>query len=199
MHSGRSKSVRLLITSTVVALTFVAASGAAPAPDPRSLALRLPDLPAGFKVKSASVKSAAAAVKEGGVSLAELKSWGYVTGYFAVFDRDVGLSDALTGAIAIESTASVYRTKPGVKKSLASSAAACSKPPARELPVGARIGDEAHLCSVVKKSGGYTFQSYVVLWRRGDLKASVLITGIKGGVSPDQAVSLARVQDKRMH
>ena len=184
---------------TVVALTFVAASGASPVPDPRSLGLRLQDLPAGFRVKSASVDSAAAAVKEGGVSLAELKSWGYVTGYFAVFDRDVSLSNALTGAIAIESTASVYRTKPGVEKSLASSAAACNKPPAQELSVGARIGDEAHLCSVVKKSGGYTLQTYVVLWRRGDLKASVLITGIKGGVSADQAVSLARVQDKRMH
>jgi len=183
---------------TVVALTFVAASGASPVPDPRSLGLRLQDLPAGFKVKSASVKSAAAAVNEGGVSLAELRSWGYVTGYFAVFGRDVGLSDALNGAIAIESTASVYRTKRGAEKSLASSAAACNKPPAQELSVGAKIGDEVHLCSVVKRSGGYTFQSYVVLWRRGDLKASVLVTGIEGGVSPDQALSLARVQDKRM-
>jgi hypothetical protein len=182
----------------VVALLAIVTGAALASTDPKGLVLRLQDMPTGFKVKSASVKSAAAAVKEGGVTLAELKSWGYVTGYEADFDRDVSLSNALTGPIEINSSASVYRTKQGVARSLASSAAVCNKRPYEELSVGAKIGDEAHLCSATSKANGYTYQTYAVLWRRGVMKAAVIVAGIKGGVSPEQAVALAKLQDKRM-
>ena len=154
-------------------------------------------MPTGFEATSAHVISAAAAAKEGGATLAELKSWGFVTAYEADFDRDATLSHALTGAIEIDSITSVFRTKKGAEKSVARSEAVCHKPQAQELSVGAEIGDETHVCSFVKRSSGYTFQIYGVVWRRGNLKGAVIVVGIKG-VSPDQAVSLARVQDKRM-
>jgi hypothetical protein len=187
------------LAALVVVLLALVAGVALASADPRGFVLRLQDMPTGFKVKSAGVKSAASAVKEGGVTLAQLKSWGYVAGYEADFDRDVTPADAVSGgAIEILSAASVYRTKQGAEKSLASSAAVCNKSPSQELSVGAKIGDEAHLCSGTSKSNGYTFKTYILLWRRGALKAAVIVAGLKGGVSPGLAVSLAKVQDKRM-
>ena len=105
----------------------------------------------------------------------------------------------LNGVIDITSSASVYATSAGAEKSVASSATACNKAPAHELSIGgAKIGDEAHLCSMVRKSGGQTFRFYAVIWRRGAVKAAVFTGGLDGRIAPNQAVSLARLQDKRM-
>ncbi len=155
-------------------------------------------MPTGFRVKSSHPYSAAAAVNRGGVTLRQLKKWGYAAGYESDFVRDVSLSDLVHGAIEIDSSASVYRTSSGAKASLASSGKACHTSPATELSVGARIGDEAHLCSIAKRSGGYTIQTYTVVWRQGRLKGAVLAAGLKGGISPTQVVQLAKIQSRRM-
>jgi hypothetical protein len=92
----------------------------------------------------------------------------------------------------------VYRTAGGAKKLLVSSAAHCATPPSKELSVGAKIGDEAHLCAATRKSGSMTLQAYVVLWRHGRGQSSSLVGGVAGTISPKQAITLAEAQDKPM-
>ena len=186
----------LLVAVLLVALPAVASASS---PDPKRMVLTLQDMPTGFKVDTSHYYDAAAASKSTDVSQAQLKKWGYVTGYETDFSRDVSLSHLLTGAIDIASSASVYRSETGAEESLALSVDACHKAPAQELSVGAKIGDEAHLCSSAQRSGSYTFQVYAVMWRHGRLKGAVIVAGIKGGVSPTQAVKLAQLASKRLH
>ena len=156
-------------------------------------------MPTGFKVDKSYAVPLAKAAKEGEYKVDQLKHWGYVRGFEADFSRDVSLSSLVKGAIDVESTASAYKSTAGAHASFAFSAKACGKAPATELSVGAKIGDEAVLCGVVKKSNGYKFQTYALIWRRRTFKEAVLIVGLKGATSPDQAVHLAKIQDRRMH
>ena len=67
-------------------------------------------------------------------------------------------------------------------------------PGSREISVGARIGDEAHLCAATGAA-----VAYLVSWRRGRIVAQVGIGGISSlRASPTAAVRLALRQDKRM-
>ena len=186
------------VAAAAALLLLALAATASTTPNLKTLVLGLQDMPTGFRVKSHHFESLAAAAKSGHQPVSELRKWGYVNGYEVDFSRDVSLSTLVRGAIEVESAVSLYRSRAGVRASLAYSARRCNKAPAHELSVGAKIGDAAHLCSLVKKSGGYTIQTYTVVWRRGRLKAAVLIAGLKGGVAPNQAVSLAKVQDRRM-
>jgi hypothetical protein len=149
-------------------------------------------------VKAHHFVSLAAAAKSNQRPVSKLRKWGYVNGYEVDFRRDVSLSTAVRGAIEAVSSLSLYLSRAGVRASLADSARRCNKAPAHRLALRAKIGDAAYLCSLVTRSGGYTIQTYTVVWRRGRLKAAVVIAGLKGGVGPNQAVSLAKVQDSRM-
>jgi hypothetical protein len=135
-----------------------------------------------------------AAVKRGAVVNAEqAKAWGYVTSYSANFITN---SRVARGTGLITSTASVYRTSVGPEKSLASTVKACSQPPLHELSLGTRIGDEAHLCMMTIKHDGMNVNTYVVMWRRGRIAASIAVSGPAG--TPEQAVALAKRQDRRI-
>jgi hypothetical protein len=199
MSTAGMARVRLLSFVTAILFTAVAAAAiASAAPSLKTRVLRLQDMPTGFSVKSRHFESLAAAAKRDQRPVSELKKWGYVNGYEADFSRDVSLSTLVRGAIEVDSSVSLYRSRVGVRASFADSARRCNKAPLHKLSLGAKIGDAAILCAATKKSGGYTFRVYAVEWRRGRLKASVLIVGLKGGVAGNQAVSLAKVQDRRM-
>jgi hypothetical protein len=168
--------------------------------DPKKMVLQLQDLPTGFQTAADSgYKSlTAAAKKSSNVSAAQYKAWGYVIGYEADYVRNGSLADLSSGGVGLVSSASVYRTSAGAEKSLASSAKVCSQSSFSELSVGAKIGNEVHLCVAVRKGGGVTAQVYTVMWRRGRIKATVLLGGLKGSASPEQAVALAKRQDSRI-
>jgi hypothetical protein len=190
-------SLRLVLAAGV-ALTVLAASASSASRDPKYMVLRLQDMPTGFETTTSHYTSVTAAAKSGSVSVAQYKAWGYLTAYESDFSKKGSVGDLLASASQVTSSVTVYRTSAGAGKSLASSVATCNKAPFKELSVGAKIGDESHLCSATRKSGGVTVQIYAVIWRRGQLKAAVLTAGVVGGTSPDQAVKLAKVQDKRM-
>jgi len=183
------------IAFAMVALTGPTAASASP--DPKSIVLPLNDMPTGFGLKDAKYYSAAAVVKEQDTTMAQLKSWGYVNGYQAEYDRDVSLGSMLNGPIEIDSYASVYKHDDGAKKSMQASLDSARKQHYPELSVGTRLGDDAHLFSYAKKSGSSTFQIYIVMWRHHAVKNTILTVGLKGAVSPQQAVNLAKAQDKR--
>jgi hypothetical protein len=165
--------------------------------DPARLVLRLGDLPAGFHASRAGVVDNAAAAKAGPVSHATYERWGRLSGYDAYFDREAALSDFLKGAISVESSSNVYRSPVGAHQSFNSTRAACSKPPITRLSTGgARLGQESVLCAFTRKSNGYTFQVFAIEWRRGPVKAGLIAAGIKGGISPTEALALAEKQDQ---
>ena len=51
------------------------------------------------------------------------------------------------------------------------------KSPFEELSLSERIGDESHLYEFTKKSGEVTAQGYALLWRRGNLRATIIVGG----------------------
>ena len=191
-----ARSLKAVVFGLVIALLVASTSSANR--DPKNMVLRLQDMPTGFELTKSYYTSVTGAAKGSSVSVAQYKAWGYLTAYESDFSKNGSLGDLFSGASQVTSSVSVYRTSAGAGKSLASSVAACNKAPFKELSVGAKIGDEAHLCSATHKSGSITAQVYAVLWRRGQLKAAVLVAGVASGTSPDQAVRLAKVQDKRM-
>jgi len=194
-----TRSAKTILTSTLF-LALLSGTASAAHPDPKKMALELAEMPIGFAAGPGTGYQSITtlAQEDASVTLAQLKAWGYVTGYQADFSTGASPGGGSGGATQIDSSASVYGSASGAEKSLASSVAACRKSPYRELPVGTKIGDEVHLCSVTEKSGNVTVQVYVVLWRRGRFEGAVLTGGAKGGTSATQAVKLAEVQDKRM-
>lgn len=168
--------------------------------DPKTMVLQLQDLPTGFQTAPGSgYKSLTAAAKESSnVSAAQYKVWGYVTGFDGDFSKNGSVADLMSGAGEILSSVSVYRTSAGSANSLASTVKACSRPPFHELSLGVRIGDEAHLCTAVQTSGGVKAQVYAIAWRRGRIRASILVSGLEGSTSPNEAVALAKRQDSRI-
>jgi hypothetical protein len=165
------------------------------------MVLTVQDMPTGFKVTKRRYYPTAASAAAGSktTTAADYKAWGYVTGYEVDFSREVSLSELATGAIEVNSTASIYRSTAGAHASMAKSKRICQRPPFHLGAVGRRLGDEAHLCSYAARSQGQEAQVYVVVWRRGRFKGIIIAAGLKGGTSATQAVSLARIQNGRMH
>jgi hypothetical protein len=173
----------------VTAVTVACAAVAwASRPDPKHLVLQLADLPTGFSVKKAHYESIAQAAKDDSTPLSTFKQYGYVVGYEAEYTRD---------AIEIDSVVAIYRDKAGPSWGLQKTGDACREH-GKLLSVGARIGDDAVLCSVASTSGVTHVQAYALSWRDRRFRGTVLLAGIAGGVSPNQAVKLAKLQQARM-
>jgi hypothetical protein len=189
------RGCRMLAAMTVSA-GFAAAALAAPSP--KATVIQLRELPRGFQTAASRAYPLAAAAKRNQQSVAQLRSWGFVSAYEADYVRNVALSRSLKGAVLVQSAVSSYRATRGATLSLARSASGCKTPPSTELETSARIGDEVHLCRNLRSSNGVVLQSYAVLWRRGSRRGSLFMVGVKGGVTAAQALALAEKQDSRM-
>jgi hypothetical protein len=183
----------------MLAAAAVSASAAFAAPAPRASVIRLHDLPKGFQTIAAHPYTVAAAAKRNQQSVAQLRSWGFVTAYEADYVRNVGLTPSLRGAFEVQSAISVYKARTGSKLSLARSSSACKQRPSIELKTSAKIGEEVHVCKNLARSNGVVLQAYAVLWRRGSRRGSLFMVGVQGGVTVGQAIALAKKQDARMH
>jgi hypothetical protein len=185
--------------ASVLMIVSAACAGAAlAAPTPKASVLRLHDLPNGFQTVSSHTYSLAAAAKRNQQSVSQLRSWGFVTAYEADYVRNVRLSKTLKGAIEVQSAVSSYKAVKGAQLSLARARSGCRNLSSAELKTTAAIGDEVHLCTNLAISNGVTLQAYAVLWRRGSRRGSLFVVGVKGGVSADDALTLAKKQDSRM-
>jgi hypothetical protein len=182
----------------VKAISAVAAAAALAAPAPKASVIRLHDLPSGFRTVAAHAYSLAAAAKRNRQSVSQLRSWGFVTAYEADYVRNVPLAKTLKGAIEVQSAVSSYKATTGAKLSLSRSATACKTRPTTELRTSARIGNEVHVCENLARVNGVVLDAYAVLWRRGARRGSLFMVGVRGGVSVDQAIALAKTQDSRM-
>ena len=188
----------LLSAVALVALVVAIPGVSATTPRPKAMVLTVRDLPTGFKNdRGSGYRSTAAAATENSATVDQYQAWGFVNEYEVGFTRHASLDDVTNrgGATNITSSITTYRAASGAEKSLASRAKKCRIAPSHELPVGAKIGGEAHLCGI---HDVFTAQVYVVIWRHGSFTAAVAVAGLSSGVSPAQAVRLALRQDRRM-
>jgi hypothetical protein len=170
----------------VLLLTWVAAAVAGNL-DPQRMVLTLQDLPTGFRLSSSRHVSPKDVANARGASVNQVTGWGFLGGYSTAYFEYLGASKV---AVGIGSGVTVYRTATGAEASLLK--ASCP-PDTHEVSVGARIGDEAHLCAATGAG------AYLLSWRRGRIVAQVSIGGISPLLaSPTAAIRLALRQDKRM-
>ena len=186
--------------ATLAALLAGGSAGAAGQPDPKQMTLRLSGLPAGFAVswKDTGRYDAARAARRDTVSAATYTAHGYISGYELDANRDGNLSDLISKTFEVMSSTSIYRDATGPRWSLARTVAAARKHHMQVLSTGGRIGAESHLYSYTTRKGGYTVRVYVLGWRDGRVKATIFVGGLKSGASPQDAVRLARMQERRI-
>ena len=194
---GHVKRSTLRLALAIAGLV-VGVGAAQAAPNPKAMVLKLTDLPASFSLEKGYYCDNACAAKEGSTPLSRFQALGRITGYAAQYTRE-----ALVGAIRIESHASLYKTAKGAHQSwLDSIKKAGNKgggsPRFKELSLGGRIGHEARYYSTTGTFGGVKATIYVVIWRYGNVKASLVLGGVAGTVEPALGANLARKQQIRI-
>jgi hypothetical protein len=183
--------------ATIAALTLVGASAAATRPDPKTLVLRLQDLPSGFGVQTTTNYTIQGAASEGGVTVGQLRTWGYVAAYEADFARVVQVPKTARGVFGVYSFASTFASPNGAQSQWARRAKGCRH--YKVLALAAKIGDATQFCSGTITVASRVVQAYFVIWTRKDAFETLVAYGNKGRVTPAQALALAKLQDARMH
>jgi hypothetical protein len=195
VNSMARRFVRLGLV-TIAVLTLVGTSAAARRPDPKTLVLRLQDLPAGFGVQTTTNYTIQGAASDGGVSVAQLRRWGYVAAYEADFARVAQVPQTAPGVFGVYSFASTFASPSGARSQWARRAQGCEHHKA--LALSARIGDATRLCSGTTTVASRVVQAYFVIWTHKNAFESLVAYGNRGRVAPTQALALAKLQDARM-
>jgi|GEM_PF-6179524 len=190
------RRLRRLGPMAIAVLALVGTSAAATRPDPRTLVLRLHDLPSGFGVQTTTNYTIQAAAGEEGVTVAQLRAWGYVAAYEADFARVVQVPKTARGIFGVYSFASAFASPEGAHSQWAQRAKSCKR---RKVPaLSTKIGDATQLCSATITVAGRAVQAYFVFWTHGNVFETLVAYGNRGRVSPTQALALAKLQDARM-
>ena len=182
--------------ATVAVLTLVGASAAATRPDPNALVLRLRDLPPGFGVQTTTNYTIQGAASDGGVTVAQLRAWGYVAAYEADFARVVQVPKTARGVFGVYSFASTFASPSGAHSQFAQRAKRCAHH--KMLALTTKIGDATQFCSGTITVASRVVQAYFVMWTHKNAFESVVAYGNEGRVAPSQALTLAKLQDARM-
>ena len=192
---GLSSRLCRLALATIAVLTLVGTSAAATRPNPKTLVLRLKDLPSGFGVQTTTNYTIQGAASDGGVTVGQLRSWGYFAAYEVDFARVKQVSRTARGVFGVYSFASTFASPSGAR-SRAQSATGCRHH--KLLRLTAKIGDATQFCSATTIVASRVVQAYFVIWTHGNVFESVIAYGNKGRVAPSQALTLAKLQDARM-
>jgi hypothetical protein len=171
-------------------------SGSAKNPD--HFVLRVQDLPAGFQPAGAGYVSLTVDARDLGVTVPELASWGYVTGYRSRFTPTGGVMNTSSRSYSVHSSAWLWRTIADAHQALLRDASTCTKLSGKRLGLNTTIGDEAVLCSITKKEFGLLAHMYVLSWRNANDTGDVETLGFIPGLLLSQTERLARLQDHRM-
>ena len=188
----------MLGVATIAALMLVGTSAAAtrPSPSPRTLVLRLRDLPSGFGIQTTTNYTIQGAASDGGVTVAQLRAWGYVAAYEADFTRVVQVPKTARGVFGVYSFANTFASPKGAHSRWSQRAKDCKH--YKALALTTKIGNATRFCSGVITVASRVVQAYFVIWTHKDAFETLVAYGNKGRVAPSQALALARRQDARM-
>lgn len=170
-------------------------------PDPKTLVLRLSDVPAGFERTTGSHVSNAQAARAGGLPLSRYVGWGRIDGYVVKFSRKAFAGSVRNGVLGIDSTATLYRAASGAHSAFirwAATAAESSQGKITPVVVGTRLGDESRAFRVETTNGGVHTLEFVVGWRAGRFDGVVTTSGTAGRLDSQSAFDLAKRQQLRM-
>lgn len=192
----------------ILLVGIAAAIGLAPAPvdaarDPARVVLQLTDLPAGFTAAGSRSRSNRVTAAENGVSVALLESWGRTGGFEAVYERDVDPTDPPRGPATVTANVSIYRSGTGLRKAFSRSAGAIETSGApnavfRRLTISARIGDETRVYRARFIQDGVPVVLFNVVWRTKGALGHLSVAGVRGNLTVEDAIALARQQQARM-
>lgn len=115
-------------------------------------------------------------------------------GWKARYRRSGG--EGTRGPLVVESRADLFEKTDGAKKEL--DAYRRQLVPS-ERPVQApELGDEAAAFTTTQESLAGDVRFYTIAWREANVTASVLVEGFDGNISLDDALALARKQERRI-
>jgi hypothetical protein len=200
---GRSVGL-VTFCAAAVAVLGVTAVVLAATPVPKTMVLRLSDLPTSFAVTDKGDLTNEQEAKQKGQPVSLYTKLGRVTGYEIGFKRNASPGALPAGALVVVSSASVYTTTKGASTALRVESANIQAnarkdgTKLRRLSVAAPIGQEARLYREESTQGGLAGVTYVVVWRHGPTLSYVVTWGASGRVGPAQAISLARTQQTRI-
>lgn len=193
LMSGRFLRVGL---AAIAALALVGSSAAATRASPKTLVLRLRDLPSGFGVQTTTNYTIQGAAFDGGVTVAQLRTWGYAAAYEVDYARIQQVPKTARGVFSVYSFASTFASSDGAR-SRARSATACRHH--KLIALTKRIGDATQFCSAITTVASRVVQAYYVIWTHNNVFETLSAYGNKGRVAATQALALAKLQDARMH
>jgi hypothetical protein len=198
---SRPRNVCAVAAVTLAVLVAVGSALAAGRPDPKSMALRLSDLPPHLALvrKESGRYDAARAAATDNVAASVFRTHGYVSGYELDAVRRGSLrSDVAAGLFQIISAVSLWQSAAGARWSLARTVSSSRAHRFQALPAGRRIGAESHLYSYTLRNGTYSFRVYALGWRDGRARGTVLVAGRRSAATAREAVRLARTQEGRI-
>lgn len=174
----------------LLAFVVIAGTAAASSPSLRLMILGLNNLPAGYAQDYSHSISKADVMKEQGFVMP-----GYVTGWEAQYTRSEGFNTAI-----IDSSVNRYGTSAQARASIFDSSKRAAKQKGmKRISLGASFGQDARAYTFDTKQGGVAVKVYIVAWRYGSLKASVLLAGLASlGATAEQVKQLALKQHARM-
>lgn len=187
-------------TPTPILATPTPTSPVTIAVDPSLIVLTLQDVPPGFYVDEdesgpMSNRQIADTHPNPQAYFDLLTQWGRVSGWGASFEREPSLATLLQ-VVLIENYVSIYQTAEGAR--LALEYAPTDFPPeAREVSVP-RLGDQSQGYVMELSSEEFTVVGYVLDFRVLNVKVSVRVFGLQGGVALDDAIELAHIVLSRL-
>src|SRR6185437_6790555 len=135
------------------------------------------------------------AASDGGVTVAQLRTWGYVAAYEIDYARIQQVPKTASGVFGVYSFASTF-SSPNGAHSRAQKAIACRHH--KMLALSTKIGDATQFCSATITVASRVVQAYFVIWTHKNAFETVVAYGNKGRVAAGQALALAKLQDARM-
>lgn len=158
--------------------------------------LRLRDLPSGFGIQTTTNYTIEGAAGDGGVTVAQLRRWGYIAAYEADFARVMRVPKTAHGVFGVYSFANTFASPGGAHSRWARRAKDCRR--YTSLTLTTKIGDATRFCSGIITVASRVVQAYFVIWTHKNAFETLVAYGNKGRVAPTQALALAKLQDARM-
>lgn len=163
--------------------------------------LSLNDVPAGFTtepVQPVSAQEAASKAQDPAARLKEFQDEGRGDSVAQGFTKSgAALKDLVSGPLAILNQVIQYRDSAGAQRGLEFDSSIDKGAGGQQISVG-QIGDHAAGFQFSITASGQQGIKFQIDIQRGAYLSIVQVSGLQGGVSPDDAVKLAQTADKKL-